>query len=127
MRTSVFRSCVGTAAALLAAGVLISGCGSSGKPTGGGASSVPAGGSPLVHVKDFSFEPQKLTVKAGTKVTWEFDDSAQHTVTAGNNAFSSGDLNNKATYSYTFNTAGTYNYICSIHQYMSGSVIVTSH
>jgi plastocyanin len=129
MRTAgplVLRRLVGTAVALLTAGVFISGCGSSGKPAGGGASSVPAGGSPVVHVKNFSFDPQKLTVRAGTKVTWEFDDSAQHTVTASNNAFKSGDLSSGATYSTVFNTAGTYSYLCSIHQYMTGTVIVTT-
>lgn len=85
---------------------------------------VSASGSTTVSVKQFSFNPQNLTVTKGTKVTWKFEDDTDHTVTADKKTFKSRDLKNGKTYSYTFNTAGKYSYFCSIHQYMTGSVTV---
>jgi plastocyanin len=96
-------------------------------PVSGGVSggaSTATGKAVTIDVKNFSFEPQKVTVAIGTVVTWKFEDSAQHTVKADNGAFTSKPLNNNQTYAFTFNTAGTYSYICSIHQYMTGSVTV---
>lgn len=71
--------------ALPVAVVLASGC-SSAKPGGGGSSMAPASGGTstatskavTVDVKNFSFNPQQLTVTPGTKVTWKFEDSALH-------------------------------------------------
>ena len=104
------------------AGLLLS-CSSSGgkkavSSTGGGASGN------AVDVKNFSFNPASLSVSKGTKVTWTFDDGAKHNVTDSKNTFKSTDLSGGATYSFTFNTAGTYSYICSIHPYMKGTVTV---
>ena len=75
-------------------------------------------------VKNFSFMPMSLTVPAGTTVTWTFDDSSKHTVTAKDKSFASPDLGSGQTYQHTFTTAGTYPYICSIHQYMTGTIVV---
>jgi plastocyanin len=109
------------------------GCSSSSKPSGGGATtargSASAGSSATtapdtVEIKNFSFSPMSLTVPVGTKVTWKFDDSAQHTVSADDKSFVSPAMSNGQTYSYTFTKAGTYQYICSIHQYMKGTVVV---
>jgi plastocyanin len=65
-----------------------------------------------------------LTVNVGSKVTWTNTDSVTHTVTSDNGVFGSGDLAPNATFSYTFNTTGTFAYHCSIHTYMTGTVIV---
>ena len=111
-------------AVLVAVVALSAACSSSTKTSGGGGTSASTGGSNAVAVKNFSFEPQKLSVPVGTKVTWTFDDSAKHNVTASDQSFKSTDLSSGATYSFTFNKAGTYNYICTIHQYMTGSVTV---
>jgi plastocyanin len=129
--------------AVVAGLVLVTACSSSSKSAGGstpasGATTSSAGGTTssaggastasgkavTIDVKNFSFNPQKVVVSTGTAVTWKFEDSAQHTVKADNGAFSSTPLSNNQTYSFTFNTAGTYSYICSIHQYMTGSVVV---
>ena len=83
-----------------------------------------ATGGTTIDVKNFSFNPMSLTVKVGTKVTWKFDDAAAHTVKASDGSFSSPALSGGKTYSYTFTKAGTFAYICSIHQYMTGSIIV---
>ena len=78
----------------------------------------------MVEVKDFKFTPGTITIKKGQKVTWKFDDSAQHNVTADDKKFASKDLANGQTYSETFNTVGSYSYVCTIHQYMRGTVTV---
>ena len=104
---------------------LISACGPTPKKSsGGGGKSASASGSTIVHVKNFAFDPQKLSVTKGTKVTWKFEDSAAHNVLAGDKSFTSKDLKSGGTYSFTFTKPGTYQYICGIHQYMTGSVTV---
>jgi plastocyanin len=105
---------------------LLTACGASkpGSSSGGGASSSVAKGAPAsVVVKNFDFTPGNLTVKTGTKVTWKFEDTTQHNVTADNKKFKSKDIQ-KGSYSYTFNSPGKYSYYCSIHQYMKGTVTV---
>lgn len=80
-----------------------------------------------VNIQNFSFNPGTITVRLGTKVTWVNNDGTTHTITSLSGAGpSSGALNQGDTYSYTFNTAGTFNYHCRIHSSMQGSVIVSS-
>ena len=122
-RTHPSRLLVGVST-LLAVVALTSACGPEPKKAGGGGKSASASGSTTVHVKNFSFDPQNLTVTKGTKVTWTFDDSTDHNVAAGDKTFKSKDLKSGGNYSFTFNTAGKYDYICTIHQYMTGSVTV---
>jgi plastocyanin len=123
-RTSRPRLLAGLSA-LLTVVALTSACGPEPKKAGGGGGkSASASGSTTVHVKNFSFDPQNLTVSKGTKVTWTFEDSTDHNVAASDKSFKSKDLKSGGTYSFTFNTAGKYAYICTIHQYMSGSVTV---
>ena len=109
---------VATAAVVLGAAA----CSSSSAPSGG--SSTVSGGPATVTVQDFSFSPADLTVKTGTKVTWNFEDSVQHNVTADDKSFHSNDLNKGGSYSFTFNQAGSYSYTCTIHPQMHGSVTV---
>jgi plastocyanin len=78
-----------------------------------------------VAISNFTFSPNQISVKAGTKITWTNSDSAAHTVTSNNGAFNSGTLNPGSSYSFTFNTPGTYNYHCAIHPSMTATVIVT--
>jgi plastocyanin len=97
---------------------------SAGAVTSSSSSSSSTSGGNTVQVQNFAFSPKTLTVPVGTKVTWKFDDSTAHTVKASNGAFTSTAFADGQTYSFTFNTAGTYNYICSIHPFMTGSVVV---
>lgn len=76
-----------------------------------------------VTIKNFSFNPQTLTVPKGTKVTWTNEDSVTHTVTSQGN-FASNSLSPGDTFSFVFNDAGTFNYNCSIHPTMKGVIIV---
>jgi plastocyanin len=79
-----------------------------------------------VVIKGFAFSPASLTVKKGTKVTWVNNDGPAHTVTAtdNGNTFNSGTIAPGSSYSFTFTTAGDFNYNCTIHPQMVASVHV---
>jgi plastocyanin len=79
-----------------------------------------------VDIKNFAFSPATITVPAGSTVVWTNDDSIQHDITFDGGSIVSSVLNHNDTFSHTFSTAGTYHYICSIHPFMHGTVIVTS-
>lgn len=81
-----------------------------------------------VAISNMAFSPASITVPVGTTVTWTNQDGVAHTVTGdGSNVpsgFGSGNLSNGQSYSFTFATAGTYTYHCSIHPQMTGTVVV---
>ena len=87
------------------------------------AATTPVAGGASVVMKNFAFDPKTVTIKVGQTVTWTNQDSATHTVT-GDGGIDSGDLPKGQSYSKTFDTAGTFNYHCSIHPSMTGQVIV---
>jgi plastocyanin len=74
------------------------------------------------------YAPDKITVVIGVNntVTWTNNDPIHHTVTSspGNGSLNSGDMAQGATYTYTFTTPGTYNYVCVYHSWMTGTVVV---
>jgi plastocyanin len=76
-----------------------------------------------VSIRNFSFSPNSLTVKVGTKVTWTNHDSVTHTVTANQGAFNSPALPGNS-FSFTFTKAGTYSYHCMIHPSMMATIVV---
>ncbi|MFJ2867705.1 cupredoxin domain-containing protein [Kitasatospora sp. NPDC087314] len=85
----------------------------------------PAAGAQQVTIANYAFSPSTLTVSTGTTVTWTNSDTDSHTVTSsGSGPLASGVLNQGASYSYTFTMPGTYAYICSIHPFMQGTVVV---
>jgi len=79
------------------------------------------------------FVPDTLTVSKGTTVTWTNGDTTLHTVTSGNpeagnssgTEFDSSYLAAGKTFQHQFNTAGTFDYYCTLHPYMKGKVVVT--
>ena len=77
-----------------------------------------------VNIVNFSFAPGTLPISAGTTVTWTNSDSTTHHVASDTGVFDSGDMAPNATFSYTFNTTGTFPYHCSIHTYMKGTIAV---
>ena len=115
--------------------------GDSGAPTGAPSSPAQArsGSSAKVVTKLLSFEPKKLSVKAGTTVTWEVSDQIGHTVTTGTFTLGGDGLRSAEQpdgtvdmplakgkpVSFTFGEPGTYTYYCSIHKGMNGEVEVT--
>ncbi len=86
-------------------------------------SSVPVAGT-KVTITNFAFTPAVLTVKPGETVVWTNQDEEPHTVVAGDNSFHSPGLDANGTYAFTFASPGTFDYICSIHPFMHGTVVV---
>jgi plastocyanin len=78
-----------------------------------------------VTIKD-SFSPAIIQVHVGTSVTWTNNDDETHTVTFLHMLGGSGSLAPSGTFSYTFTTAGIYDYFCAYHHNMVGRVIVNS-
>jgi amicyanin len=138
------RTTITFAGGLAAVVLLMSACGGSSggataMPGGGssGAMEMPAGGAPApasnvpehtdqVQITNFAFAPADVTVVAGTTVTWTNEDTTQHDVFAPPVGLQSPVLNQNDSYAHTFSSPGTYRYICSIHPFMHGTVVVTS-
>ena len=95
--------------------------GNTGNP--GGPSTSPTATN-AVTVGNNHFTPSAIQVSPGTTVTWTWStDAITHNVTFADGA-SSGDQGAGSTYSRTFGTAGTFNYQCTLHAGMTGSVTV---
>jgi plastocyanin len=77
-----------------------------------------------VWIQNFGFNPVTITVAAGTTITWTNKDNVAHTVTSTTGIFDSGSFGTNGTYVHTFSTAGNFPYYCTIHPYMTGTVIV---
>jgi plastocyanin len=75
-----------------------------------------------VTIKDFAFSPDPIEVPAGSTVTVVNADGTVHTLTAADGSFDTGDLQGGKTATVTVAKAGTYEYFCEIHQYMTGSL-----
>jgi plastocyanin len=67
-----------------------------------------------VAIRNFAFAPATVAVPVGTTVTWTNDDQDAHTVTATGQTFS-----------FTFTRPGRYDYLCTIHPFMTATVVVT--
>jgi plastocyanin len=77
-----------------------------------------------VKIDNFTFAPATLTITAGTTVTWKNDDDSPHRIGDKNGTFKSAALDTDDTFSHTFGAPGEYPYICTIHPYMAGKIIV---
>lgn len=96
-------------------------------PAGPTAATGPAGASTAVAIVDYAFKAPDVTVSVGTTITWTNNGQRGHTVTSADGSFKSpSTLTNGQTYSFTFNTAGTFSYVCTIHSSMKGTVTVTT-
>ena len=78
----------------------------------------------VVHVKNFAFVPEKVTINAGQTVRFVQDDEMAHTVTAADTSFDSGNLDKGKSWTHTFAKAGTFAYVCAYHPSMRGTVVV---
>ena len=83
-------------------------------------------GSVLVEIKDFSFAPAELHVKAGAVVEWINLDNVPHTATStsGPESFDSKTLSKNEKYAFTFTKQGTYEYYCEFHPGMRAKIVV---
>ena len=75
-----------------------------------------------VAMRNYKFDDQEITVKEGTTVVWTNYDSAPHTVDG--EGLDSGTISSGESWTYTFTTKGLYDYYCSYHPSMTGTVIV---
>jgi plastocyanin len=90
------------------------------------------GGTAITITQSFSFDPERLSVDRGMTVTWTNLDTREHTtthtVTSGTPGDPSGTFDQRIeggkTFTFTFADAGTFEYFCSIHQSMRGTVVV---
>ncbi|CAN5587584.1 hypothetical protein BH24ACT5_BH24ACT5_27570 [soil metagenome] len=78
-----------------------------------------------VSIVDFAFDTPSLEVAAGTTVTWTNNDSAAHTASASDGSWDTGNIDPGASASVTFDTPGTYEYVCAYHPNMTATIVVT--
>ena len=112
-----------------------------GEEGGGGGAAAPAGGAVTLTILEGSaiqgnpdYDPDELTVAAGSDVTVANQDTVPHTVTSGtsptdpNSAqlFDTSLINGgeSATLSLAQVAAGQYDYYCMVHPYMTGKLVV---
>ena len=80
-----------------------------------------------VVIYDYKFFSVTLTVPVGTTVTWVNYDIAPHNATYrsfSDEAFDSGNLSVTQLYRHRFRKAGSYDYLCTLHQGMRGTIVV---
>jgi len=77
-------------------------------------------------IDNFTFEPQRLTVRAGATVTWVNQDDIPHALASNAKLFKSKALDTDDKFSFTFATPGVYDYFCSMHPHMTGTIVVES-
>ena len=83
--------------------------------------SVPSTAS--VTVRNYAFVPMNVTVEVGKIVTWNFVQGTHTTTGTGSESWNSGNKND-GSFSHTFNSMGTFPYVCNLHSFMTGTVVV---
>ena len=76
-----------------------------------------------VTIDAFEFKPPTLTVKRGDTVRWQNNDPVPHTATA-KGTFDSGSIAAGAAWQYKAVKQGRFEYVCSFHPTMKGTLIV---
>jgi plastocyanin len=77
-----------------------------------------------VHIRNFAYHENKVTIHAGQTVLFVNDDDDAHTVTAADKSYDSGGLDRGESWTRTFTKPGTYAYFCALHPYMKAVVVV---
>jgi plastocyanin len=78
----------------------------------------------VADIRDFSFAPASLTVTAGGSITWTNKGPTDHTATAIDGSFNTGNLHKGQSRTLTFKRAGTFAFICALHPNMRGTLTV---
>jgi plastocyanin len=78
----------------------------------------------VITIDNFTFTPKELSVAVGTTVKWVNHDDIPHTIVEKKTSFRSKALDTDDSYSFTFTSAGTFDYFCGLHPHMVGQVIV---
>ena len=77
-----------------------------------------------VNIQNSAFAPQTTTIKVGDTVTWTNRDAISHTSTSDTATWDTGVITTGVSRSFTFMSAGTFAYHCSIHTFMHGTIVV---
>jgi plastocyanin len=93
-------------------------------PAPGDTSAARTGPAVKAGMKSLMFQPSRIEITTGTTVEWTNNDAVEHTVTATDRSFDSGNIAPGATWRYTFTKPGTYSFFCIVHPFMKGVVIV---
>ncbi len=78
-----------------------------------------------ITIESFAYHPVDLTIPVGTIVTWTNKDSVPHTSTSDDALWDSGRLSQGASFTRTFDQAGSFSYHCSVHTSIRGTITVT--
>ncbi len=129
MRESVPRCRGGAVVLVLGASLLLAACssggGSSSSASGSSRGSRAATSTESITISNFMFSPMHASVAPGSTVSVTNKDSVTHTLTASGGRFNTGDIGPGQTKTFTApSKTGTYDYICNIHQYMMGTIVV---
>ena len=74
--------------------------------------------------RKFAFGPKEITVAPGTRIVWTNHDEAPHTVTSNDKSFASKGLDTDDKFEHTFTDEGDFDYLCTVHPFMTGVVHV---
>lgn len=121
------RRITGAVLVLSVLGLLLGAC-STASSSGPTQSATPSSGaaSATITIQNFSFMPATLTVRPRARVTVTNRDSVTHTLTSTTRVFNTGDIAPGQTVTFIAPSApGKYPYLCLIHQYMTGTLIVS--
>jgi plastocyanin len=78
-----------------------------------------------VLIENFAFTPRRVRVPIGATVEWLNRDTEPHTIaTSGQKVFKSPALDEGGTFAFAFSQAGTYEYYCTLHPHMTGTIVV---
>ncbi len=72
----------------------------------------------------WGYAPAAQKIAPGTWITWSNAGQDPHTVTAVDGSFDSGNLDPSEGFSWFFADAGTFPYVCTLHPWMTGKIIV---
>jgi plastocyanin len=78
-----------------------------------------------INVVDNSFSPRNVTIQAGDTVTWINSNQGLHNVASTDASFRSGNPSGNWTFSHTFPAAGSFQYVCEVHEAMGMTGTVT--
>lgn len=102
----------------------LGGCGGDGDGQANPPAVAPPATDGKIAIKDFKYAPVTANVKLGESITVTNEDDAPHTLTVRDGS-DSGNLEQGKSFTFTPKAAGTLDYICDIHQYMKGQIIVS--
>ena len=92
--------------------------------SGGGEPAAAVSDDTTVEIVEFLYEPEALTVEAGSTITWVNSDKAPHTATADDGSFNTESISQDQESEVTLDEPGTYAYFCEFHPFMKATVEV---